>query len=154
MTASVVFKIITMSSNKIKTDELKQNQNRRAQTKSKQTSSNKIKIDELKQNQNRRAQTKSEQTSSNILCWSNKVSNILMPLYEIWTFLCGERSWRERSFLNSSYVKSRIFNSKRTNNCFTMKELHLLVTWKFLNIYVELFFRILLSSPFWKYSSN
>ena len=35
-----------------------------------------------------------------------------------------------------------------------MKELHFLVTWKFLNIYVELFLRILLSGPFWKYSNK
>ena len=35
-----------------------------------------------------------------------------------------------------------------------MKELHFLVTWKFLNIYVELFLRILLSDPFWKYPSK
>ena len=35
-----------------------------------------------------------------------------------------------------------------------MKELHFLVTWKFLNIGIELFLRILLSGPFWKYPSK
>ena len=35
-----------------------------------------------------------------------------------------------------------------------MKELHFLVTYKFLNIYVELFLRIRLSGPFWKYPSK
>ena len=35
-----------------------------------------------------------------------------------------------------------------------MKELHFLVTWKFRNSYVELFLRILLSGPFWKYPSK
>ena len=35
-----------------------------------------------------------------------------------------------------------------------MKELHFLVTWKFPNIYMEVFLRILLSGPFWKYPSK
>ena len=63
-------------------------------------------------------------------------------------------TWKERPFLNSSYVKSQIFNSNRIKNCFAMKELHFLVAWKFLNVYVELFLRILLSDPFWKYPSK
>ena len=75
-------------------------------------------------------------------------------LWNVDIFLCRERSWRERSFLNSSYVKSQMFNSNRTSNCVRIKELHFLVTWKFLNIYVELFLRIFLSGPFWKYPSK
>ena len=35
-----------------------------------------------------------------------------------------------------------------------MKELHFLITWKFLNIYVQLFLRIPLSGAFWKYPNK
>ena len=74
-------------------------------------------------------------------------------LWNLYIFL-SRKVGRERSFLNSSYMKSQIFNSNRTPNCFTMKELHFLVTWKFRNSCMELFLRILLSGPFWKYPSK
>ena len=52
-------------------------------------------------------------------------------------------TWGERPLLNSSLVKSQIFTLNRTDNCFTMKELHL-----------ELFLRIPPSVSFWKYPTE
>ena len=39
--------------------------------------------------------------------------------YKIWT------CFHVLTFVHSSYVKSRIFTSNRTNNCFTMKKLYI-----------------------------